>query len=285
MCCVLRARGHPRGHVVSTYAIGDLQGCLAPFDTLLEQIRFNPDRDRLLLAGDLVNRGPDSLGALRRVYALRDNVQVVLGNHDLHLLAVAHGHARLKNKDTLQPILDAPDRDTLLTWLQGQPLLVDVPEFEAVMTHAGLPPLWRLDQARARALEMETVLASPNKAETFFARMYGNTPAGWHDSLEGADRWRVITNYFTRMRFVNDAGELDLDSKGEPHQPPTGFMPWFQHPRRREPNVRVLFGHWAALEGHTGIDRVNALDTGCVWGGSLTALRLEDGHRFQCGCR
>ena len=176
---------------MSTYAIGDLQGCLAPFDALLDEIGFHPDRDRLLLAGDLVNRGPDSLGALRRVYQLRDNVRVVLGNHDLHLLATSHGHAGLKSKDTLQPILDAPDRDDLLGWLQSRPLLVEVPEFQAVMTHAGLPPLWRLDEARARALEVETVLASPDKAEAFFANMYGNSPAGWHDSLEGTDRWRV----------------------------------------------------------------------------------------------
>ena len=226
---------------MSTYAIGDLQGCLAPFDALLDEIGFHPDRDRLLLAGDLVNRGPDSLGALRRVYQLRDNVRVVLGNHDLHLLAASHGHA-------------------------------------------GLPPLWRLDEARARALEVETVLASPDKAEAFFANMYGNSPAGWHDGLEGTDRWRVITNYFTRMRFVNDAGELDLGSKGEPDQPPPGFMPWFEHPQRRERDVRVLFGHWAALEGRTGTAGVEALDTGCVWGGCLTALRLEDGRRFQCAC-
>ena len=161
---------------------------------------------------------------------------------------------------------------------------MEVPEFQAVMTHAGLPPLWRLDEARARALEVETVLASPDKAERFFANMYGNSPAGWHDSLEGTDRWRVITNYFTRMRFVNDAGELDLGSKGEPDQPPAGFMPWFEHPQRRERDVRVLFGHWAALEGRTGTAGVEALDTGCVWGGCLTALRLEDGRRFQCAC-
>jgi len=269
---------------MSTYAIGDLQGCLAPFDALLDEIGFHPDRDRLLLAGDLVNRGPDSLGALRRVYQLRDNVRVVLGNHDLHLLATSHGHAGLKSKDTLQPILDAPDRDDLLGWLQSRPLLVEVPEFQAVMTHAGLPPLWRLDEARARALEVETVLASPDKAEAFFANMYGNSPAGWDDGLEGTDRWRVITNYFTRMRFVNDAGELDLGSKGEPDQPPPGFMPWFEHPQRRERDVRVLFGHWAALEGRTSTAGVEALDTGCVWGGCLTALRLEDGRRFQCAC-
>lgn len=269
---------------MSTYAIGDLQGCLAAFDTLLKQIHFNPDQDRLLLAGDLVNRGPDSLGTLRRVYSLRDNLEMVLGNHDLHLLAVAHGYARLSRKDTLQAVLDAPDRTALLTWLQSQPLLVELPEFSAILTHAGLPPLWRLDEARERAQEVATVLASPDHAEMFFANMYGNTPAGWHDHLEGADRWRTITNYFTRMRFVNHAGELDLDSKGDPQQPPEGFMPWFQHPQRSEPHLRVLFGHWAALEGHTDTANIEALDSGCVWGGSLTALRLEDGRRFQCNC-
>ena len=269
---------------MSTYAIGDLQGCLAPFDALLARIGFNPDRDRLLLAGDLVNRGPDSLGALRRVHELRDNARVVLGNHDLHLLAVAHGHARLKNKDTLQPILDAPDRDTLLGWLQRQPLLVEAPAFDAVMTHAGLPPLWTLEQARQRAAEMAAVLADPISADTFFQEMYGNEPAGWRDDLTGPARWRVITNYFTRMRFVDRQGDLDLTTKGEADQPPAGFVPWFEHPDRLERERRVLFGHWAALEGRTGVAGVEALDTGCVWGGTLTALRLDDGTRFRCDC-
>ncbi|MFP1678004.1 symmetrical bis(5'-nucleosyl)-tetraphosphatase [Alloalcanivorax sp. C16-2] len=269
---------------MSTYAIGDLQGCLAPFDALLSRIGFNPDRDRLLLAGDLVNRGPDSLGTLRRVHELRDNVQVVLGNHDLHLLAVAHGHATVKNKDTLRPILDAADRDTLLGWLQRQPLLVEAPAFNAVMTHAGLPPLWTLEQARERAAEITRVLADPASAGIFFQEMYGNEPAGWRDDLSGAARWRVITNYFTRMRFVNRQGDLDLTTKGEADQPPAGFMPWFEHPDRLERGLMVLFGHWAALKGHTGVAGVEALDTGCVWGGTLTALRLDDGARFHCDC-
>ena len=269
---------------MTDYAIGDIQGCYERLLDVLAKVDFSPSRDRLWVAGDLINRGPSSLETLRYVESLGSSAVVVLGNHDLHLLAAAHGHAGLKNKDTLQPILDAPDRAELLGWLQSQPLLVEVPEFQAVMTHAGLPPLWRLDEARARALEVETVLASPDKAEAFFANMYGNTPAGWHDGLEGTDRWRVITNYFTRMRFVNDAGELDLGSKGEPDQPPAGFMPWFEHPQRRERDIRVLFGHWAALEGRTGTAGVEALDTGCVWGGCLTALRLDDGRRFQCAC-
>ncbi|MCG8393846.1 MAG: symmetrical bis(5'-nucleosyl)-tetraphosphatase [Pseudomonadales bacterium] len=268
---------------MADYAIGDLQGCLAPFNCLLERIAFNPDRDRLFLAGDLVNRGPDSLGTLRRVHELRDNVHTVLGNHDLHLLAVAHGSTGSKRKDTLADILDAADRDTLLDWLRAQPLLVDIPEHDAVMTHAGLPPLWRLADARDRAREVEQVLASP-AIDDYFANMYGNQPAGWSDDLSGPERWRVITNHFTRMRFVNLDGELDLATKGEADAPPAGFMPWFDHPRRVETGIRILFGHWAALEGHSGVARVDALDTGCVWGGSLTALRLDDMTRFSCHC-
>lgn len=268
---------------MSDYAIGDLQGCLEAFDCLLEKIRFNPDKDRLFLAGDLINRGPDSLGTLRRVFQLRDNVHCVLGNHDLHLLAVAHGATRSKRKDTLAEILDASDRTALLGWLQHCPLLIDIPEHEATLTHAGIPPLWSLDQARSRAREVEGVLKD-QRCGDFFAHMYGNQPAGWNEDLQGPDRWRVITNHFTRMRFVNQAGELDLTTKGEADAPPSGFMPWFLHPQRRVTGQRLLFGHWAALEGHTGVDRVEALDTGCVWGGSLTALRLDDLARTACEC-
>ncbi|CUR46582.1 symmetrical bis(5'-nucleosyl)-tetraphosphatase [Alloalcanivorax xenomutans] len=270
---------------MSTYAIGDIQGCLGPFEALLERIRFKADRDQLVLAGDLVNRGPDSLGTLRRIHDLRDNVLTVLGNHDLHLLAVAHGQTHARSKDTLAAILEAKDRDTLLDWLQRQPLLIDLPEFNAVMAHAGMPPLWSLEQARERAGEITAVLADGEQASTFFAHMYGNEPAGWRDDLQGPERWRVITNHFTRMRFVNDAGELDLGSKGEADQPPEGYMPWFEHPRRRDLGRRILFGHWAALEGRASANDVEPLDTGCVWGGQLTALRLEDGLRIACQCR
>ena len=268
---------------MSDYAIGDLQGCLEAFDCLLKKIAFNPDRDRLFLAGDLINRGPDSLGTLRRVYQLRDNVHSVLGNHDLHLLAVAHGATESKRKDTLAEILNAPDRVELLGWLQQHPLLIDLAEHNATLTHAGIPPLWTLAEARSRAAEVEAVLKDDRCGE-FFAHMYGNQPAGWDDSLAGPDRWRVITNHFTRMRFVNTAGELDLTTKGEADAPPRGFLPWFLHPKRKATGTRLLFGHWAALEGHTGVAKVDALDTGCVWGGSLTALRLDDLTRIQCHC-
>lgn len=268
---------------MSDYAIGDLQGCLDAFDCLLKKIDFHPDRDRLFLAGDLINRGPDSLGTLRRVFQLRDNVHSVLGNHDLHLLAVAHGATRSKRKDTLAEILDAPDRAELLAWLQQCPLLIDLPEHEATLTHAGIPPLWSLEQARGYAREVEAVL-SDARCGDYFAHMYGNQPAGWDEALTGPDRWRVITNHFTRMRFVDDSGALDLTTKGEADAPPSGFMPWFKHPARKVTDRRLLFGHWAALEGHSGVDKVDALDTGCVWGGSLTALRLDDLVRIECDC-
>jgi len=270
---------------MSTYAIGDLQGCLGAFDCLLEKIDFQPGRDRLLLAGDLVARGPDSLGTLRRVYALRDHLHCVLGNHDLHLLALAHGHGPQKKKDTdLRAIMEAPDAEQLLGWLQQQPLLHHEPDFNAVLVHAGVPPAWTLTQAAARAAEVEAALRS-DQADTFFANMYGNTPTGWDDDLVGQDRLRVITNSFTRMRFVDLAGNLELASKGETDTAPDGFLPWFEHPARAAQDTLVLFGHWAALGGALRTDYLEALDSGCVWGGALTALRLEDRQRFHCDCQ
>jgi bis(5'-nucleosyl)-tetraphosphatase (symmetrical) len=270
---------------VSTYAIGDLQGCLGAFERLLELINFKADQDQLLLAGDLVARGPDSLGTLRKVYSLREHLRCVLGNHDLHLLAVARGAAPLKKKDRdLQAILDAPDRDVLLGWLRQQPLMIDIPEFDAVMSHAGIPPLWTLDQARSRAREVEAVLHG-DQCDQLFNNMYGNEPAGWSAGLRGSDRLRVITNHFTRMRFINQAGELELQTKGEADAPPPAYFPWFDHPQRIQTSTRILFGHWAALAGDVAIDGIEALDSGCVWDGFLTALRLDDMQRFQCDCR
>lgn len=270
---------------MSVYAIGDLQGCLEPFDCLLKEIDFTPGRDRLLLAGDLVARGPDSLGTLRRVYQLREHLHCVLGNHDLHLLALAHGAipARKKKDADLQAILDAPDRDELLGWLQQQPLLHEEPSFNAVIAHAGIPPLWSLAEARERAREVEAVLRNGNAAD-FFRDMYGNEPAGWDDALTGTTRLRVITNYFTRMRFINDAGELELTQKGESDAAPTGYFPWFEHPARQHTDTLVLFGHWAALAAKLSTPTLEAIDAGCVWGGHLTAVRLEDRKRFHCDC-
>lgn len=266
---------------MGTYAIGDLQGCLAPFEALLETIDFRPGRDHLLLAGDLVNRGPDSLGVLRRVYQYRDHLDIVLGNHDLHMLAVAHGVTEPGKKDSLQALLDARDGGELIAWLRRQPLLVDVPAFNAVMTHAGLPPVWSLDQARALAREAQAVIAED---DSFFEQMYGNKPDLWDDGLTGHDRIRCIVNYFTRMRFIDEQGRLDLGAKGTLHDVPAGLMPWFEHPGRRSADTHIIFGHWAALEGRAPVANVDALDTGCVWGGCLTALRLDDRERFSVPC-
>ncbi|MEA3251426.1 MAG: symmetrical bis(5'-nucleosyl)-tetraphosphatase [Pseudomonadota bacterium] len=272
---------------MTTYATGDLQGCHAEFVALLERLAFDPRRDRLWLAGDLVNRGPDSLACLREVKALGDAARVVLGNHDLHLLGVARGGGSLKRSDTLAAILDAPDREALLDWLQHQPLLVDdgsASPARTLMVHAGLLPQWSLDGARALAGEVESCLAG-EQAGAFFERMYGNSPARWDDTLEGIERLRAIVNVFTRMRFIAADGTLDFAAKEGLDSAPEGFEPWFRYPREDDP--RVLFGHWAALEGHTpgAALRAEALDTGCVWGNSLTALDLDSGRRISEPCR
>jgi bis(5'-nucleosyl)-tetraphosphatase (symmetrical) len=266
---------------MATYAIGDLQGCRAPFEALLEKIDFDPARDRLLLAGDLINRGADSLGTLRLVHRYRDSLDTVLGNHDLHLLAVALGHTQPRNKDTIEPILNAPDGPDLVGWLRQQPLLLDLPEFDAVVTHAGLPPMWSLKKARRLAREAEAVIAHDSD---FFTAMYGNEPSLWDDDLMGYERIRLIINYLTRMRFIDAEGRLDMKTKTGPADAPAELMPWFRHPERRTADKRVFFGHWAALEGEAPVPNVEALDTGCVWGGCLTAHRLEDDARFRVNC-
>lgn len=268
---------------MTTYAIGDLQGCHDEFVALLEQLGFDPRRDHLWLAGDLVNRGPGSLACLREVMALGESATTVLGNHDLHLLAVARGGARENRKDTLSAILSAPDRERLLDWLQSRPLLVrrhPGEPHEAVMTHAGLLPQWSVEKAAALAGEAEARFTGEH-AGAFLERMYGNAPACWDDALEGIERLRMIINVFTRMRFINADGCLDFAAKEGLDSAPAGFAPWFQFPRDDDP--WLLFGHWAALQGETPASRVRAeaLDTGCVWGSRLTALDLGSGRRIS----
>ncbi len=267
---------------MTTYAIGDLQGCHAEFVELLERLGFDSRHDRLWLAGDLVNRGPASLDCLREVRALGEAAVTVLGNHDLHLLAVARGGASLNRKDTLEGILDAPDREALLDWLQSCPLLVRRAvegQGEVVMTHAGLLPQWSPGLAEGLADEVSTELRSEHSG-AFLERMYGNEPACWQDSLQGIDRLRAIVNVLTRMRFINAEGCLDFSAKEGLDSAPSGFAPWFCYPRRDD--ARLLFGHWAALEGEVPGARIRAeaLDTGCVWGGKLTALNLSTGERI-----
>lgn len=272
---------------MTTYAIGDLQGCHEEFVALLERLDFDPRRDRLWLAGDLVNRGPGSLDCLREVMALGEAATTVLGNHDLHLLAVARGGARENRKDTLAPILSAPDRERLLDWLQSRPLLVrrgSAAHGDTVMIHAGLLPQWSVDQAAMLAGEAEARLGGEG-AGAFLEEMYGNEPACWRDDLDGIDRLRMIINAFTRMRFIDAAGCLDFAAKEGLDSAPPGFAPWFQYPRQDDP--WLLFGHWAALQGETPASRVRAeaLDTGCVWGSRLTALDLESGERLSVPSR
>ena len=273
---------------MTTYAIGDLQGCHAEFVNLLERLSFDARRDRLWLAGDLINRGPDSLACLREVHALGGAVSVVLGNHDLHLLAIARGGKSHKRSDTLEAILDAPDCEVLLDWLQAQPLWVDDGLDDAsritLMTHAGLPPWWSVARARELAGEVEATLRG-NQAGAFLERMYGDTPRRWRGDLGGVDRLRAIVNIFTRMRFIAADGTLDFVAKAGLDTTPEGFAPWFTYPRGDDP--RILFGHWAALGGQTpgAVVRAEALDTGCVWGGALTALDLTSGERISEPCQ
>lgn len=269
---------------MSIYAIGDVQGCHAELQRLLERIAFDPARDQLWFVGDLVNRGPDSLGVLRFVCALGESAIVVLGNHDLHLLAVAAGNTKHAQKGTLEAVLKAPDRDELLAWLRHRPLLHHAPELGVTLIHAGLPPQWDLAQARACAAELETALRGDHHLD-FLLNMYGNKPNRWSDALGGLKRLRFITNSLTRLRFCTADGALALKEKGEIGSQSPGLVPWFQAPGRRTRNERIIFGHWSTL-GYWSGENTWAIDSGCLWGGSLTALRVdsEPMRPFQIGC-
>jgi bis(5'-nucleosyl)-tetraphosphatase (symmetrical) len=268
---------------VAVYAIGDVQGCYDALRRLLDDLDFDPGRDRLWLAGDLVNRGPQSLEVLRFVRGLGEAAVSVLGNHDLNLLAVAHGERARKRKDTLEPVLTAPDRDDLLDWLRHRPLLHHDPSLNYTLVHAGLPPQWGLAEARDRAAELEAVLRGERFADLLH-HMYGNTPDRWCQGLAGWERLRFITNCFTRMRYVSPCGRLELRSSGPPGTQPHPYLPWFQVPGRASAGLRIVFGHWSTL-GPLTRNGVYALDSGCIWGGALTALRLTDAPRlFQYPC-
>jgi bis(5'-nucleosyl)-tetraphosphatase (symmetrical) len=256
---------------MATWAIGDVQGCHDELRALVERIAPGP-ADQLWFVGDLVNRGPKSLEVLRYVRDLGERATVVLGNHDLHLLCLAEGLTRPRADDTLEAVLSAPDRDELLTWLRSRRLVET--DGHHVMVHAGLLPQWSVAQACELAGEVWSALNSPGY-RTFLRNMYGNTPDRWSDALSGPDRARVIVNAMTRMRFCRPDGSLDLGPKGTPADAPAGYRPWFAMPSRAHATHTVVFGHWSALGLHVSED-VIALDTGCVWGGRLTAMRLED---------
>jgi bis(5'-nucleosyl)-tetraphosphatase (symmetrical) len=265
---------------MATYAVGDVQGCYTEFRQLLELLHFDPAQDKLWLVGDLVNRGPGSLEVLRLVKSLGESAVTVLGNHDLHLLAVAEGVAELHHTDTLDEVLKAADRHELLAWLRQQRLLHA--EGGHVLVHAGLLPQWTVEKAAGLAREVESALRSVDYA-VFLARMYGNAPHAWDDSLSGYKRLRVIVNAFTRLRIVTPQGEMEFRFKGEVRDIPEGYVPWYEAPRRKSRSASVIFGHWSAL-GLLLQDNVIALDTGCLWGGPMSAIRLEDRQLFQVAC-
>ncbi|MGQ0751301.1 MAG: symmetrical bis(5'-nucleosyl)-tetraphosphatase [Betaproteobacteria bacterium] len=265
---------------MSTYAIGDVQGCHEPLLRLLERIAFDPDRDVLWFVGDLVNRGPQSRAVVRFVKSLGDRAVTVLGNHDLSLLVVAEGIKRAHASDTFGDILDAPDRDELLHWLRHQKLMHADGRY--AMVHAGLLPQWSIPAALALAREVEQALRGPAWRD-FLREMYGNEPARWSDALQGYERLRVIVNAMTRLRLCTSEGAMEFSHKLGLENAPAGFLPWYDVPGRASADTTVLFGHWAAL-GLVVREDVIALDTGCVWGRQLSALRLEDRRLDQCDC-
>ena len=258
---------------MALYAIGDVQGCDQALAALLERLDFSTGRDRLWFVGDLVNRGPDSLGVLRRVHALGESAVVVLGNHDLHCLAVAFGQAHERPGDTLSALLEAPDRRTLLDWLLARPLIHPDPALGWVLLHAGLAPQWTIPTAIGCAREVEQALQ--RTPERTLAGMYGDGPDRWDERLEGTARARFIVNCLTRLRVVDAEGRLVLRAKDAPERSRRrGWIPWFEFPARAWRGSRIVFGHWSTLGFHRNADVVG-LDTGCVWGGRLSALRLD----------
>lgn len=261
---------------MATYAIGDVQGCSEPLQRLIQQIRFDPSVDRLWFVGDLVNRGPDSLGVLRLIKNLGLSARSVLGNHDLFLLAVAEGIVHLRPKDTLSDVLAAPDRNELLVWLRQQPLHYQGNGF--LMVHAGLLPQWTVEEAVSYAQEVEAVLAGADYGTFLHQLFHGPTPQ-WSDDLRGWERLTSTTRVLTRLRTCTALGEMSSFS-GRPEDIPAGFTPWFRILNRRSTTATIITGHWAAL-GLQLEPRHLALDSGCVWGRQLTAVRLEDRQVFQ----
>jgi bis(5'-nucleosyl)-tetraphosphatase (symmetrical) len=260
---------------MATYAVGDIQGCDEEFARMLDVLHFDPAGDRLWLVGDLVNRGPRSLEVLRRVRSLGDAAVVVLGNHDLHLLALAYTQTeRLKSKDTLAEVLSARDCDELLAWLRSRPLLHHDANLNYTMVHAGLAPQWDLKQAQRCARELEAHLLDERACKALFEHMYGDHPNRWSEDLEGFDRLRFITNCFTRLRLCREDGTLELKYKGNLDQAPRELFPWFRVPHRRSAGLRIVCGHWSALGFHRE-KGVLSIDTGCVWGQQLCAVRLD----------
>lgn len=272
---------------MAVFAIGDVQGCYDELRTLLERIRFDPVQDRLWFAGDLVNRGPRSLEVLRFVRELGPAAISVLGNHDLHLVAVAAGVRRPRPEDTIDGVLAAPDGEQLVDWLRHRPLLHHDPGLGFTLVHAGLPPEWNSKTAARHAAELEAVLRGPDHA-SWLKRLQGDAPDRWADGLEPADRLRFVANCLLRMRYCTPDGRIDVDCSDPPGAQRQGLLPWFEVPHRRSRGERILFGHWATLQLHRPVDPAHGvyhLDAGCAWGGRLCALRLDDESYFSVPCR
>jgi len=269
---------------MTIFAIGDVQGCFDPLQRLLQQLDYKKERDRLIFVGDLVNRGPLSAEVLRFVRGLGDRATTVLGNHDLHLLAVAQRQEPVDRKDTFQDVLAAPDRQELLDWLSRRPLACRDPETGTLVVHAGIAPQWDRDQVLRLADEVGQWIAGPRAGE-FYAHMYGNDPDHWDENLQGWPRLRFIVNCLTRMRYCSADGRIDTQAKGAPGSQPDGLRPWFEIEGRKTAEDTIVFGHWSTL-GRVSWNggRIVGLDTGCVWGGSLTALNLQSGELVSTGC-
>lgn len=268
---------------MTTYALGDLQGCFEPLERLLRKIHFSPDRDRLLFAGDLVNRGPQSLDVLRFIKSLGPAATTVLGNHDLHLIAASRS-GQFGSHDTLAEIMRASDCDTLLDWLAAQPLAYVEPDSGALMIHAGIPPQWDREKTLALAQEVSETLAGP-KGDKFLAQMYGNEPDIWDDQLRGVLRQRFIVNCLTRLRYCETDGRIRLKPSGAPGTQARGLVPWFEAPGRKTARDTIIFGHWSTLgRVHWPAANVYGLDTGCLWGGCLTALNLDTWQTISVDC-
>ena len=259
---------------MACYAVGDLQGCYRELMDLLEQVGFNPKKDQLWLVGDLVSRGPASEQVLKFLFENKKCVRAVLGNHDLHLIAIYYGVKNAKASDRLNKTLKSKARHDWIDWLRTLPLFFYDKDRDVAMFHAGLAPTWTLAQASRYSAEVETVLQSDNVAE-FLSNMYGNAPAGWRDNLKGEQRLRCIVNYFTRTRILNRKGDMEFAYKGDLSDIPNNFYPWFRHPDRKTKHKTLLFGHWASIGGYVHEKRLYGLDTGCVWGRMLTMLDVD----------
>jgi len=261
---------------MATYAIGDIQGCYKQLKELLLKLEFKSDKDKLWFAGDIINRGPDSLKTIRFIKSLEDNAITVLGNHDLHLLAIANGRGKQGKKDTVQPILEARDSDSLLDWLLHRPLVHYQKKNHVCLVHAGIYPDWSLSQILSYSKELENILQGP-KSHEFFHHMYGDKPRKWSDNLSGWDRLRFITNCFTRMRYIDNNLKLCLKDKGAPGKQDDNVYPWFEF-ENKEKDLNIVFGHWSTLKDPK-IKHLFPLDTGCLWGGKLTALKIN--HKLK----